>query len=203
MCTRRRNKLILCIPRSTKEPIKCRQYMWIIMHIHLELCFISREINKVFSIQMTLEMASYFTFFIELCCKIYGIYLENPDNDENTFQQVLNMDTYVWVIVCTVKLLALNHVCQIICDKANETVAILYKLSNDHSDKDFREQILQFILQIKRREIKFYGMGLFYFGYDLIRKFYTTAATVLVIIIQMNIDFNKYIISFDDVIDEN
>lgn len=38
------------------------------------------------------------------------------------------------------------------------------------SDYLFKTQIVQFILQIKQRELKFSGMGLFYFGYDLIRK---------------------------------
>ncbi|CAL1672158.1 unnamed protein product [Lasius platythorax] len=88
-----------------------------------------------------------------------------------------------------------------ICDKANETVAILYKLSNDNSDKDLREQILQFILQIKRKEVKFYGMVLFYFGYDFIRKFYVTVAAVLVIIIQMHITYDN-LLPYDDVIDK-
>lgn len=31
-------------------------------------------------------------------------------------------------------------------------------------------QILQFILQIKQREVKFSGMGLFYFGNNFVRK---------------------------------
>ncbi|XP_029160047.1 uncharacterized protein LOC114932041 [Nylanderia fulva] len=134
---------------------------------------------------MTLQMASYFMTFVELCCEIYTLCIINNENTiQNFFYTIL---TYIWIIVYSAKLLVLNHICQIICDKANETVAILYKLSNDNSDKDFREQILQFILQIKRREVKFYGMGLFYFGYDFVRKFYTTAAAVLVIIIQMHI----------------
>ncbi|XP_029160044.1 uncharacterized protein LOC114932037 [Nylanderia fulva] len=185
MCTRRKNKLILGIPQNTEDPKKCRQYMWIIMHIHLELCFISRELNKVFSIQMTLQMTSYFMLFVELCCGIYATYIDNnKDTFENVFSKII---IYIWAVVYTAKLFALNHICQIIYDKANETVAILYNLSNDNSDKDFREQILQFILQIKQKEVKFYGMGLFYFGYDFIRKFYTAVAAVLVIIIQMNI----------------
>ncbi|CAL1676354.1 unnamed protein product [Lasius platythorax] len=200
MYTRRQNKLILDIQQSTEEQKKCRQYMWIIMHVHLELCFILHELNEVFSIQMTLQMASYFAFFVELCCEIYTTY---ADKNVDTFQNFLDkLITYIWAVVYTAKLLALNHICQMICDKANETVAILYKLSNDNSDKDLREQILQFLLQIKRREVKFYGMGLFYFGYDFIRKFYVTVAAVLVIIIQMHITYDN-LLPYDDVINKS
>ncbi|KYN38654.1 hypothetical protein ALC56_06960 [Trachymyrmex septentrionalis] len=51
----------------------------------------------------------------------------------------------------------------------NNTVAILHELSTYNSDMALHEQILQFILQIKQREVKF-GMGLVYFGYDFILK---------------------------------
>ncbi|XP_029160045.1 uncharacterized protein LOC114932038 [Nylanderia fulva] len=159
----------------------------ILRHIHLELCFISRELNKVFN---TNDIANDILFyaFVELCCGIYTTYIDNnKDTFENVFSKII---IYIWAVVYTAKLFALNHICQIIYDKANETVAILYNLSNDNSDKDFREQILQFILQIKQKEVKFYGMGLFYFGYDFIRKFYAAVAAVLVIIIQMNITFD-------------
>lgn len=64
---------------------------------------------------MTLQMASYFTFFVELCCEMYTTYV---DNDIDTFQNFLDkLFTYVWVVVYTAKLLALNYICQIICDK--------------------------------------------------------------------------------------
>ncbi|XP_072754199.1 uncharacterized protein [Anoplolepis gracilipes] len=190
MCTRRQNKLILINQQNTEEKRKCRQYMWIIMHVHLELCFISRELNKVFSIQMTLQMASYFAFFVEMCCQSYSIYIHK---DADTFQYILDEFNFIWAIVYTAKLFTLNYICQTICDKANETVTILYKLSNDNSDKDLREQILQFILQIKRKEVKFYGMGLFYFGYDFIRTFYAAIATMLIIIMQMHVTYDDLV----------
>ncbi|XP_025266010.1 uncharacterized protein LOC112638449 [Camponotus floridanus] len=149
---------------------------------------------------MTLQMASYFAFFLELCCELYTEYV---DKETDTLEQFLNkLFTYIWAVIYTTKLLVLNHICQTICDKVNETITILHKLSNDNSDKDLQEQILQFILQIKRREVKFYGMGLFYFGYDFIRKFYARIATVLVMIMQMHITY--YDLSpYDDATDES
>ncbi|XP_072754249.1 uncharacterized protein [Anoplolepis gracilipes] len=183
--------------------------MWIIMHVHLELCFISRKLNEVFSIQMTLQMASYYVFFVEMCCEIYLIYIQkdayadvDEDSDEDIVQDFLDIFIYIWAVIYTAKLLALNYICQMICDKANETVTILFKLSNDNTDKDLREQILQFILQIKRKKVKFYGMGLFYFGYDFIREFYAAIATVLIIIIQMNVSYHHLFV-YDKEIDES
>ncbi|KYQ60005.1 hypothetical protein ALC60_00976 [Trachymyrmex zeteki] len=51
----------------------------------------------------------------------------------------------------------------------NETVVLLYKLSNYNLDEELRELILQFILQIKLREVKF-GVGHFSYGYNFIWK---------------------------------
>ncbi|KYN31220.1 hypothetical protein ALC56_14488 [Trachymyrmex septentrionalis] len=136
------------------------------LHVHLQMCLISRELNKVFNIQMSLQMTSYFAFIIELCRQVYTIYI----NKNIIFGQLLNnLFVYIWGIVYSIMIVTLNHICQTIYYKANETIAILYKLSNNNLDEDLREQTLQFILQIKQREIKF-GMGVFNFGYDFVRR---------------------------------
>ncbi|XP_029160042.1 uncharacterized protein LOC114932035 [Nylanderia fulva] len=189
---KKRNELILVNQRRL-ETKKCKQYMWIIMHLHLQLCSISRELNKVFSVQMTLQTAYYFVTCVDMSRQIYRIYIDGNIASE-IGQAIDNSSLFIFGFINNVKFIALNYICQSLCDKANETIAILYKLSNYNSDKDLNEQILQFILQIKQRELKLSGMGLFYFGYNLIRKFYMSVATVLVIIIQMSLpNSNHYI----------
>ncbi|XP_067203251.1 putative gustatory receptor 28a [Linepithema humile] len=168
-----------------------RKFMWIIMHVHLQLCLISRDLNKIFSVQMTLQMMSIFIFVINNCCIIYTSLLTNA----TTFGQVLDRSfNYFWTIVHNIKFLTLNYICQIVSEQATEAIVILYKLSNSSLDKDLREQALQFVLQIKQREVQFYGMRLFYFGNNFIRRFYTSVATVVVIIIQMHITY-----TYDDI----
>ncbi|XP_025991755.1 uncharacterized protein LOC105198451 [Solenopsis invicta] len=186
--TRKQNRFIL-VNQGRTEVKKYKQYMWIIMHVHLQLCLISRELNKVFSVQMSLQMTSYFAFIVSVCREIYTTYINK--NTKTILEQFLDsIFAYIWGIIYSVMILTLNHICQIVYCKVNETVAILYKLSNDNLDEDLREQTLQFILQIKQRKVKF-GMGLFYFGYDFIRRFYKSIVTVLVIIIQMHYTYEE------------
>ncbi|CAL1676353.1 unnamed protein product [Lasius platythorax] len=183
--TEKRNKLIL-IDQRRIEAKECKQYMWIIMHVHLQLCLISRELNKVFNVQMTLQMTCCFLSCLDLSRQIYRSYIDRNTAIE-VGQAIDNWLIFIFGVVHNIQFLALNYICQTLCDKANKAIAILYKLSNNNSDKDLCEQILQFILQIKQRELKFSGMGLFYFGYDFIRKFYVSMVTILVIIIQMRL----------------
>ncbi|XP_011633203.1 uncharacterized protein LOC105424569 [Pogonomyrmex barbatus] len=141
---------------------------------------------------MSLQMTSYFMFIVELSREAYTIYI-----DKNAIEIGYVLDSffaYIWGIIYSAKLLSLNYICQTVYDKANETIIILYKLSNDNVDEDLREQTLQFILQIKQREVKF-GVGLLYFGYDFIRRFYKSFVTVLVIIIQMRYTYNYPLIN--------
>nr|XP_012225940.1 PREDICTED: uncharacterized protein LOC105674302 [Linepithema humile] len=96
------------------------------------------------------------------------------------------MSLYGWTFAFSAKILILNHICQIVCNKTKDTIVILHKLLNNNLDEGLREQTLQFILQIKQRELKFSGMGLFYLGYNFIRQFYVSVATIMVITIQMH-----------------
>ncbi|XP_072754251.1 uncharacterized protein [Anoplolepis gracilipes] len=184
--TKGRNKLTLQLIDGQRIDVKtCKEYIWILRHVHLQLCLISRELNKIFSIPMTLEMGCYFVLFVDVFRHIYRSYIDR--NTDVAIGQVLdNMFTCIWGMVHNAKFLALNLMCQTLCNKANETMRILYKLF-ENPEEDLREQILQFILQIKQRELTFSGMGLFIFGSGFVRKFYASVVTVLVIIIQMNV----------------
>nr|XP_012225939.1 PREDICTED: uncharacterized protein LOC105674301 [Linepithema humile] len=144
---------------------------------------------------MTLQMMSIFLFVIGNCCIFYTSLLRNRVTIIQVLDSLIN---YFWTILCNIKFLIINYVCQIVYEKENEAIIILYKLSNDSFDKDLREQALQFILQIKQRKVQFSGMGLFYFGNNFIRRFYKSVLTVFVIIIQMHITF-----TYDDVIPTN
>ncbi|XP_067207059.1 putative gustatory receptor 28b [Linepithema humile] len=177
-------KLILIQQRT--EAKERKQLIWIIMHVHLELVQISRIWNKVFSVQMTLQMTSYFALMISTCLDFYTAYIMKKKREHTVIKQFLNiLNVYFWAVLCNANLLTLNYSCQSVCDETKKTVTMLHKLSNDNFDKNLREQIVQFILQIKQTEIKFSGMGTFHFGYKFIRQFYMSAATVIVFIIQM------------------
>ncbi|KAM0734581.1 hypothetical protein ACS0PU_011400 [Formica fusca] len=181
------------ISEQRREVKKYKQYIWILRHVHLQLCLISRELNKIFSLPMTLQMGCYFVIFVDVSRHIYRLYIDR--NRDTDLGQVLdNLFTCIWGAVHNAKFLALNLICQTLCNKANETIAILYKLFPEDLEEDLQEQILQFILQIKQRELEFSGMGLFNFGYNFVRKFYASVVTVLVIIIQMHVPYPHHVI---------
>lgn len=65
--------------------------------------------------QMTLEMACLFTFLVELFLDIYELY---ADDSKNMFYQIMESSIiYIWAVLFIMKLLALNYICQIVCDK--------------------------------------------------------------------------------------
>ncbi|XP_011872130.1 PREDICTED: uncharacterized protein LOC105564405 [Vollenhovia emeryi] len=169
------------------EVKECKQYMWIIMHVHLQLSLISHELNKVFSVQMSVQMVSYFAFIVNLCREIYTEYI---NKNSTTYEYVLDsMLAYISGIIYSAIILILNYICEIVYSKANETIVILCKISNNNLAEDLRTLTLQFMSQVKQTEIKF-GSGSPYFGYDFIRQFYMAIVTVLMIMIQMPDRFN-------------
>lgn len=64
---------------------------------------------------MTLQMASYFAFFVELCCEAYTEYIDKETDKLERFLN--NLFTYIWAVIYTTKILTLNHICQMISDK--------------------------------------------------------------------------------------
>ncbi|XP_071632446.1 uncharacterized protein [Temnothorax longispinosus] len=120
-----------------------KRTLWILMHVHLELCRLARELNMIFGMQMTLEMTSCFLYLTGLCH---------------------------WL-----------------CQMANQIDKIIHKLSNTLRYADVWKEICQFTLQITYHQLKFTGMGLFYFGNSFLRKWGTTVVTFVLIMRQMKI----------------
>lgn len=88
-------------------------------HVHLQLSLLSRELNKVFSLQMTLEMASLFAISVKQLFEIHNIFV---DRDKDTLHQVVaNLSIYIWTGMFTAKLFALNYICQNVSDKVTFT----------------------------------------------------------------------------------
>ncbi|KAL0115676.1 hypothetical protein PUN28_010895 [Cardiocondyla obscurior] len=67
-----------------------------------------------------------------------------------------------------------------------ETKDVIHRLTNLLCFVDIHEEISQFILQISLRPLKFSGLGLFYFGYDFLRKFFVTLLTAVLFMVQTN-----------------
>ncbi|KAG7207311.1 hypothetical protein KM043_008978 [Ampulex compressa] len=88
-------------------------------------------------------------------------------------------------ILNVVRLCYVHHVSESLNVKAMKTKRHLCQLANCVYDAEVREDVVQFIMQIIHGVPKLTGMGLFVIGYEFLQKFYTSMATVLVVILQM------------------
>ncbi|KYN28007.1 hypothetical protein ALC57_02584 [Trachymyrmex cornetzi] len=136
---RRQNRSI-CVHQRIKEAKDHNQYIWIIMHVHLQLCHISRKLNIVFKVQMLMQMIWYFSISIDKCILMFH-FLAKHDIEWTFRISVLHLSDYFTFVLHSILFLILNYVCQTVYYKINEIVTILYKFSNYNLDEDLREQV--------------------------------------------------------------
>ncbi|XP_072753459.1 uncharacterized protein [Anoplolepis gracilipes] len=162
--------------------------LWIAMHLHLELCRIARNINNFFGIQMTLQMISYFVLLTGVFYFQYStiLCLKQMHEDSGENELLILIHTNSWLIMYLTKLLTLNYICEGVSTKAERTKDMIDNLTNFVYFDHIREDIFQFVLQISLQPLKFNGMGLFYFGYNFIRKFIIGIVTILIFMVQMD-----------------
>ncbi|XP_071572211.1 putative gustatory receptor 28b [Temnothorax nylanderi] len=157
------------------------------MHLHLELCQIARDINGFFGMQMTLQMISYFVVVNGWFYFQYYIILHLKEMYENDIALKVLLSVNMWFITFLMKLVSLSHICESVSAKARKTKNVVNRLTNMVGFAEVREEISQFVLQILLRPLKFSGLGLFYFGYDFIRKFFAWIVTVVLFMVQLDV----------------
>ncbi|XP_077279722.1 uncharacterized protein LOC143907079 isoform X1 [Temnothorax americanus] len=96
------------------------------------------------------------------------LHLKEMYEDDITLKILLSIN--MWFIIFLMKLISLNHICESVSVKARKTKNVVNRLTNIVGFAEVREEISQFVLQILLQPLKFNGLGLFYFGYDFIRK---------------------------------
>ncbi|XP_028044668.2 uncharacterized protein LOC105828989 [Monomorium pharaonis] len=155
--------------------------MWIVIHLHLELRKISHEIDLIFGTQMTFKMACYFNWIvIDLRRIMYTVLIQNYARSKI----IVIIIHIIWFFHNVFKFILINYMCETLNTKASATADSLHRLLNYNCDVEIREIILQFALRITYAPLRFYGIGLFQFGYKFLHKFVMSIATVLVILIQ-------------------
>ncbi|KAL6422645.1 hypothetical protein ACFW04_010705 [Cataglyphis niger] len=160
-----------------------KQVLWTLMHLHLELCRIARDLNGMFGMQMALEMASYLFFLTSLCHYLYAMLTQKIHEEA---QMTAWFGNILWAVVFISRLCVINYFCETISVKANEISKIIYQLISILRYANIRKEIYLFGLQIMHRPLRFTGMGLFYFGNNFLRKFCMKIVTFMIIILQMS-----------------
>ncbi|XP_011865804.1 PREDICTED: uncharacterized protein LOC105560903 [Vollenhovia emeryi] len=103
---------------NTRRYVMCTDYkpvLWTLMHLHLELCQIVRELNTIFGPQMTTELVAHLIFLARLCHLIY----------KHIRMKSQSMHTIVWlgvsfrVLLQLARLFSFNYICEKISIKVN------------------------------------------------------------------------------------
>ncbi|XP_011873868.1 PREDICTED: putative gustatory receptor 28b, partial [Vollenhovia emeryi] len=177
-----------CLVVNSVGSVESRKHiLWTVMHLHLELCRVARNINGFFGIQITLQMLSYFVILIGMFNLHYNAILKPIKiYDDDTALKIL-LSTNTWFIIYLMKLISLNHICESVSAKAQKTKDVIHKLINRLCFAEIREEMSQFASQIILRPLKFSGLGMFYFGYDFIRKFFISTVSVVLFMVQMDV----------------
>ncbi|XP_029160035.1 uncharacterized protein LOC114932029 [Nylanderia fulva] len=155
---------------------------WIMIHLHLELRKISCEINSIFGVQMTFKMGLYFGLIGSTLKHIFSTSLENDVNEKKEFLTIL----LFWNVVHTSQVLFINCICESVSVKANAVGNFINTILYSTCDVEVRENISQFLLQIIQLPLKFYGIGLFQFGFKFLYGFSSSVATIVVILVQVH-----------------
>ncbi|XP_025266009.1 uncharacterized protein LOC112638448 [Camponotus floridanus] len=165
--------------------------IWTIMHLHLELCKISREINWIFGVEMTIKMGCYFGFMAMNLRDCFDLIFFK--------KYILNFNNILFASICLgwlfhniLKLVIINYMCEKISAKANATKNFVNRISYSTSNVEMCENILQLLLQLSQSTLRFYGLGLFQFGFKFLQGFTTSVTTVVVILLQSQIDQNLH-----------
>ncbi|KAL6422644.1 hypothetical protein ACFW04_010704 [Cataglyphis niger] len=159
-----------------------KRVLYTSMHLHLELCQISRELNEIFGIQMTLEMINCIICVMRQC---WFLYIHVRTKTFLIFTPFSWLDIQIWILLNGSRIFCLNYACQSVSAKANEMENIIHQLTDFLRYADIRDEIYQFTLQMIHRPLKFTGLGFFYFGNGLLRRLIISVITYVIIIIQM------------------
>ncbi|XP_029159995.1 uncharacterized protein LOC114931997 [Nylanderia fulva] len=155
--------------------------IWIIIQLHLELRKICHEIDAIFGMGITMSTGGYCCWLAQILREIFRTIFDNNYSTSRMQHILLN---FSWFSIFFFKLLLLNVMCESINFKANATGDLINRISYSICDVEIRENISQFLLQIAQAPIRFYGIGLFQFGYKFLYKFFQYIVTVLIILAQ-------------------
>ncbi|XP_072767255.1 uncharacterized protein [Anoplolepis gracilipes] len=137
--------------------------IWIIIHLHSELRKISCEINSIFGAQMTLKMGCNFLWLAIDLRELFSVILVN--SHIKSYKILSTIVMLMWISQNVVKLFFINYVCEIVSTKANATGNLINNMPYSTSDVEIRKNISQLLLQITQSPVRFYGIGLFQYGY--------------------------------------
>ncbi|XP_017795710.1 PREDICTED: putative gustatory receptor 28a [Habropoda laboriosa] len=154
-----------------------------IRFVHLQLCGVSKMVNRIFNGQLIVYVAMTLTYITII---LYYLYTEvyKPE----TFLSKLSVITVLLIEVLSycVKIALVSYNCEYTTNQANRTIEIIHACSVYDIDTELKDEILQFSLQMSHTQLGKSKSAYFRLNYSFIRDCISFVATYLVIMIQWN-----------------
>ncbi|XP_072767257.1 uncharacterized protein [Anoplolepis gracilipes] len=166
--------------------VSSKWIIWIVIHLHAELRKISCDVDSLFGPQMALKMACNFCWLALNLRELFGVILLN--NHIKTNKTLFLIVEVIWLFHNVLKLFFINYVCETVSTKANAIGNLINKVPYSTCDVELRENISQLLLRITYAPVRFYGIGLFQYGYKFFYGFSSSITTVVVLLIQLYIN---------------
>ncbi|XP_033231712.1 gustatory and pheromone receptor 32a-like [Belonocnema kinseyi] len=156
--------------------------------VHLDLVKISRSVNETFGLLVLLSMALASVFITGLLYYSYTvIYLTtNPGIDTRPGL----ISACCWLFFYVIKILIVNHMCDRTSAEALRTGNIICELHEPMTNKEFRSEIREFLLQLIQNPLKFTAYDFVTLDYTFIQGVVGSITTYLVILIQLGGDIS-------------
>ncbi|XP_067207939.1 uncharacterized protein [Linepithema humile] len=170
-----------------------KRTIWTSMHLHLELCHISRNLNMIFGMQLTSEVIFYITYLPIMCFFLCVMIIIK-------YREFFSIQFRVlcWTFIFLVRFCSVNYICETVTFKANNIDKIIHQLVDILRYNDVSKEIHQFTLQTMRYSLKFNRIGLLYFGNEFLRKFTMTILTSIIILAQFCAKLIMEVMSIED-----
>lgn len=95
-------------------------------HLHLELHKISREVNSIFEVEMTLKMVCYFGFIAEFFRELFtAIFVRDYDANKEILMVTIITFWLVWYIC---RIFLINYICERVSAKVYFDSTFKFKL---------------------------------------------------------------------------
>ncbi|CAK9806700.1 Putative gustatory receptor 28a [Anthophora plagiata] len=158
-----------------------------IRFIHLQLCGVSKMLNRTFDTQLMVYVS---TTLIYITVLLYYLYTVLFGSQELLNELTMVMIYIVDVISYCIKIVIVSYSCEYTTSQANRATEIIHACTVYEIDTELKDEILQFSLQMSHTQLGKSKSVFFRLNYAFIRNCVSFVATYLVILIQWNQTFN-------------
>ncbi|EZA58584.1 hypothetical protein X777_14746 [Ooceraea biroi] len=132
-------------------PVDCRHkigikttkvIVLILMHVHLELCVITRELTRIFGMHMVMQTLVFNVITAQIVNDIYNTMIHSNSNYEMALILFVH---YIWIVTNIIKMIVFNCVCEKVCSKAGKTEVFLNKLTHYNLDIETHDYCVNYI----------------------------------------------------------